>query len=142
MENIEQKAWDRRYPIVGSEKGQVLGDLVKKFNKKNILEVGTNIGYSAITMAINLPDHGHITTIEIDENNAEEARENIKRAGFTDKIKVLVGPAKKILPILKKNYDMLFLDAEKEEYLDYLKLSEDKLEENSLVVADNVKMFF
>ncbi|MGD8744105.1 MAG: class I SAM-dependent methyltransferase [Candidatus Woesebacteria bacterium] len=127
--------------IVGPEKGRLLADQVRKKKARRIMEVGTYVGYSAILMADNAGDDAEIVSIEVDLGNAGVARENIKKAGYQNNIEVLVGAAKEVIPTLKGNFDFMFIDAIKEDYLDYLKLAEDKLEKGAVVVADNVKMF-
>jgi len=132
---------NRRYlPIIGPVKGKYLVDTVRRFSVKNVLEVGTLIGYSAILIALNLPQEGRVVTIEMDPESARLAEENIKKAGFADKIEVHVGNALTVIPRINDNFDMVFLDAAKDEYLEYLKLSENKLERGGVVFADNVKM--
>lgn len=128
-------------PIIGPVEGKYLVDTVKRFNVKNVLEVGTLIGYSAILIALNLPQEGKVVTIEINPQSARLAKENIRKAGFADKIEVHVGNALTVIPRINDSFDMVFLDADKDEYLEYLKLSENKLERGGVVFADNVKMF-
>ena len=90
-----------------------------------------------------LPDDntGKVITIEIDKENVKIARKNIKDAALANKVNVLGGSALEIVPKLQENFDMVFLDATKEEYLKYLKLVEKNLKKNAVVVADNVGIF-
>lgn len=143
LKEIEAATDEGFLPIIGPVKGKALIQTVEKEKPERILEVGTLFGYSAIMMASALPYEKapEIVTIEIDKDNARVARQNIKQAGFEDKIKVKVGDAKKVIPKLKGKFDMLFLDAIKEDYLTYLKKAESKLSEDAVVVADNVKVF-
>lgn len=99
------------------------------------------IGYSAILMAKHLPPHGKVITIEIDEAIAEIAEANIESVGFSDRIRVLVGDAKQVIPKLDEKLDLVFIDAKKEEYLYYLKLAEKNLQRSGIVVADNAGIF-
>ena len=128
-------------PIIGPKKGKLLVDLIKKYQPMRVLEVGTLVGYSSILMAQNLPRGGRIISIEIDSDMAKIARENIERVGFDHLVDVKLGDATKLIPTVKDKVDFLFLDAAKEEYMQYLKLAESKLNKNAVVVADNVKMF-
>ncbi|HLI46197.1 MAG TPA: class I SAM-dependent methyltransferase [Geobacterales bacterium] len=139
IEKIEEEAEREGLPIVGRRKGKVLIDLIRRYKPKNILEIGTLIGYSAILMASNMKK-GKLYTIELNELRAKKARENIERAMLNNKIEVLVGDAKQVIPKLNISFDMLFIDAEKSEYFTYLKLAEEKLKKGAIVVADNVKM--
>src|SRR3989344_770573 len=110
-------------------------------NPQRILEIGTLVGYSAILMAKHLSKGAVITTIEIDKQMAGAARKNIKEAGFEEKIELIVGDARREIKKLKGEFDVLFLDAAKEQYLGYLKLAEPFLRKGAIVVADNVKIF-
>ncbi len=127
--------------MIGRDKGQVLIKAIHDSKPKRILEVGTLIGYSAILMAKELPIDACITTIEIHADEAKIARENIEKAQVRPKIEVVVGDALEVIPKLTGKFDMVFIDAAKEEYLDYLKLVEKKLCKKSIVVADNAGIF-
>jgi predicted O-methyltransferase YrrM len=102
-------------------------------------------GYSAILIAAAAADilqaKVEIVTIEIDRSVADIARKNIAAAGLSDKINVIVGDALEVIPRLDWKFDLLFLDAAKDEYLTYLKLAEDKaLKKGAVIVADNVEV--
>jgi predicted O-methyltransferase YrrM len=103
------------------------------------LEIGTFIGYSAILMGKELDSDAQLVTIEIDPNAAKIARENIKRAEIPPKVKVLVGDALELIPRLEGEFDLVFIDADKQKYLNYIRLIEDKLHKGSVVIADNVE---
>ncbi len=141
LKEIEVLAETHYYPIVGSKKGQVLVDTIRKNKPKYVLEIGTNIGYSAILMGRELESKDIIITIEVSPRNAEKAKENIESASLKPAVEVLVGNALQILPKLECKFDLVFIDARKEQYLDYLKLIEDKIHESSVIVADNAGMF-
>lgn len=138
LRRIENEVWRRWYPIIGPRKGRILADLVRQNRPKRILEVGTLIGYSAITMGKELGGDAEIVTIEIDEWEAERAQENIMEAEINPRVKVIVGDALDVIPGLEGEFDMVFIDAAKNEYLDYLRLVEDKIHEGSVIIADNV----
>jgi len=141
LRDIEISSQSRFLPIIGPVKGKYLAETVGKYNVKKILEVGTLVGYSAILMAKNLPEDGKIHTIEINPRTAELAKGNIRKAGFEDKIVQYVGDALDVIPMINEEFDMVFLDAAKDEYMNYLKLAEPKLKKGGVVFADNVKMF-
>lgn len=129
------------YPIIiGPQKGRLITELVKTIKPKMILEIGTNVGYSAITIAKAFP-HTKIITIEIDPKNAAIARSNIKKAGLEKEIDVTLGDANNLIPALSGKFDLMFIDAVKEEYLHYLKLAEANLAMGAVVISDNVKIF-
>ena len=140
LRSIERNAWRGYFPIIGLEKGKILADVISKVNPKRILEIGTLIGYSAIVMAKELGADAEIITIEIDEDEAEQARENISEAEVKPSIKILVGDALEIIPTLNGIFDVVFIDAEKNEYLEYLKLVEPKTSIGSVIVADNTNI--
>jgi predicted O-methyltransferase YrrM len=140
LREIEEVSKRTFLPIIGPVKGKHLVDTVRRFNVKNVLEVGTLIGYSAILIASNLPQEGRVVTVEMKAKSAKLAEENILKAGLADKIEVHIGNALTVIPRMNGRFDMVFLDATKDEYLEYLKLSEHKLERGGVVFADNVKM--
>jgi predicted O-methyltransferase YrrM len=137
LEKIETMSEKRFLPIVGPIRGQVLLKQIHDIRPKRILEVGTLVGYSTILMAKELDSSAHITTIEIDGEQADIARENIGKAQVHPKVDVIVGDAIKVLPELAGKFDMVFIDAAKDEYLKYLRLIEEKLHKGSVIVADN-----
>jgi len=141
LRKIEKMAENEFLPIIGPAKGRALVEVVQKTKPKRILEVGTLIGYSTILMAKELKSNAHITTVEIHPEEAKIARENIKEAGVLPKIDVIIGDALDVLPKLTGKFDLVFIDAAKEEYLQYLKLVERKLNKGSVVVADNAGIF-
>lgn len=141
LKRIEELAKKQFLPIIGPHKAEVFREILRKYKPKTALEIGTLVGYSAIVIASELPKNGNMVCLEINEDLAKIAKENIKKAGFDKKIEVLVGDAKKLIPKLKQKFDLVFIDALKEEYLDYLELVEKNLKRRSVVVADNVKVF-
>ncbi|MEM3596715.1 MAG: class I SAM-dependent methyltransferase [Candidatus Bathyarchaeia archaeon] len=140
LSEIESKIKQGEFlPIVGPVRGRILVETIRKFKPKRVLEIGTFVGYSTILMGKELGSDALLITIEIDSHAAEIARNNIKRAEIPPKVKVLVGDALKIIPKLMGKFDLVFIDAEKQQYLDYLRLVEGKLHKGSVVIADNVE---
>jgi predicted O-methyltransferase YrrM len=139
LAKIEQRGKAHGWPIIGPERGKFLDEAVKRHRPKRVLEVGALVGYSAIRIARLLGPGGRIICVEIDPNRAEVAVHNAERAGLDKVIEVTVGDAKKIIPTLAGEFDLVFLDADKTEYLRYLKLVEPRLRRGGVVVADNVK---
>lgn len=138
LEEIERSAHGRYLPIIGPSRGRVLIEAVRRYRPGRILEVGTLVGYSTILMGRELGEGSEIVTLEYDRDEAEEARANIARAELAARVEVLVGDALEIIPTLEGSFDMVFLDAAKHQYIDYLRLVEDKLRSGGVVVADNV----
>ena len=126
-------------PIVGREKGALLGRLVKREKPKHVLEIGTLVGYSSIMMAKNMK--GKITSIETIKKNHEAAKLNIERAGLSNRIRLLHGDALKIIPELEGPFGLVFIDGKKSDYLKYLSAAEPIMSKNAWVVADNAKRF-
>jgi len=141
LKEIEEASRGQFLPIIGPKKGKLLVELIKKHKPKRVLEVGTLVGYSSILIAQNMPKGGKIVSIEISPKMAKVARENLREASLDHIVEVKAGNALDIIPRLKGNFDFLFLDAAKEEYFDYLREAESKLEKEAIIVADNVKMF-
>lgn len=139
MKSIESVAPSQGLPIIGPERGKILDQVVKEHGPSKILEVGTLVGYSAIRLARHLKRGQRITCVELSADMARTARSNFERAGLADRIEVIVGDARDVLPKLKESFDMVFLDAVKTDYLLYLKSVEGLLRKGSVIVADNVK---
>lgn len=138
---IERMAHRRYLPIIGSERGSILVELIRRIKPKRILEVGTFIGYSTILMGKELESDTEIVTIEIDEDEAELAKHNIRKAGIGPRVTVLVGDALELSAELDGEFDLVFLDAAKGEYLSYLKNVESNLCKGSVILADNAGMY-
>jgi predicted O-methyltransferase YrrM len=140
LKEIEARTKKKFLPIVGPHRGKILIEIIRENKPKNILEVGTLIGYSTILMAKELESDSHITAIEIHKEEAETARKNIKKANVRPTIDVITGDAKQIIPKLSGRLDLVFLDADKNENMQYLRLFESKLHKGSIIIADNVRM--
>ena len=113
--------------------------LVESSQAKRGIEVGTATGYGAINMGWGFErTGGHLTTIDIDSKMVAAARENIEKMGLTKSVTVVQGDALKVLPQLEGEFDFLFIDAVKRDYLKYFRAVEPKLKPGSVIVADNV----
>jgi predicted O-methyltransferase YrrM len=141
MREIEEMGKKSFIPSIGPVKGKILAEVVRKLKPRKILEVGSLYGYSAILITKNSPANAEITTVEKNPEHARVTEQNVERAKLEDQIKVIKGDAMEILSKLPGPFDLFFLDAEKTQYLDYLKAVEDKLHQGSVVVADNVGVF-
>jgi predicted O-methyltransferase YrrM len=141
LREIEEMGKKSFIPSIGPVKGKILAEVVRKLRPRKILEVGSLYGYSAILIAKNSPAKAEITTVEKNPEHARKTEQNIERAELESQIKVIQGDAMEILSTLPGPFDLVFLDAEKSQYLDYLKAVEDKLHQGSVVVADNVGVF-
>ena len=141
MREIEEMGKRSFIPSIGPVKGRIIAEVVAKLKPRKILEVGALYGYSAILIAKNSPANAEITTVEKNPEHARMTEQNIERAQLEDQIKIIQGDAREVLPKLPGPFDLVFLDAEKTQYLDYLKAVEEKLHQGSVVVADNVGVF-
>ena len=141
MREIEEMGKKSFIPSIGPVKGKILAEVVQKLKPRKILEVGALYGYSAILIAKNSPAKAEITTVEKNPEHVRMTEQNVERARLEDQIKVIQGDAMEILSKLPGPFDLVFLDAEKTQYLDYLKAVEDKMHQGSVVVANNVGVF-
>ena len=153
LRELEQIAIREHLPSVGPIKAKIISAIIQKYKPTTILEIGTLHGYSAILMAADLlpvnDDNNNkidekLVTIEIDKNLTNIAKKNIDNAGLSNKIEVICGNALDVIPTLAGyKFDLIFLDAVKNEYLQYLRLIEakDLLKEGAIVVADNVIIY-
>ena len=121
------------FATINRETGQLLNALIKAKNPKNVLEVGTSIGYSAVWIASALKKGSKLTCIDHWPERAHIAKQFFKRSKLPITLKE--GDALKIIPTLKTKFDVLFIDATKKDYLKYLKAA--KLNKNAVVIADN-----
>lgn len=135
---LEEYAHKNEVPIIQKEVSSFLEVICRIQKPVKVLEVGCAIGYSAILMMSNLPEGSHITTVERDEKIALIAKENIKKAGFEDRIDVLVADAEVLLEAMDDRYDMIFMDAAKAHYIHFLPHCVRMLKVGGLLVSDNI----
>jgi caffeoyl-CoA O-methyltransferase len=126
---------------VSPNQGRLLRLLVEIAGARRILEIGTLGGYSAIHLARGLPEDGELISLELDEHHADVARNNVERAGLSDIVEVRVGDAHRLLTDLieigEGPFDLVFIDADKEGYPDYLEASLRLVRPGSLILGDN-----
>lgn len=135
---IYEQARERGIPVIRRETRELLKLLMLMQHPANILEIGTAVGYSALYMSKYASCHSYITTIELDTDRAEEARNNIKRLGMDSVITVLQGDAAEVLPTLSGSFDFAFVDAAKGQYLNYYEEVMRLLAPGGLILSDNV----
>lgn len=124
--------------MVGRIEGRFLGVLVRLRDARRILELGTFTGYSSICMALELPADGHLITCDVNEETTEIARRYAAEAGVIDRIDYRLGPAVETIAELDGPFDLVFIDADKDGYVDYYEAALPKLADNGLIIADNV----
>jgi caffeoyl-CoA O-methyltransferase len=124
---------------VPEDDGRILRLFVESLGAKNVVEIGTSVGYSGVWLGLGLQTTGgKLTTFEIDEGRATQARESFKRAGLDGIITIVMGDAHETVTKLKDPIDLLFLDADKEGYLDYLNKLVPLVRPGGLIVAHNI----
>jgi caffeoyl-CoA O-methyltransferase len=123
---------------ISAAEGKFLHVLAKAAKAERILEIGTLGGYSTIWLARALPPHGRVISIEVDAHHADVARQNIARANLAHQIEVRVGAALDVLPTLQGRFDFIFIDADKETYVEYFEWAVRLARPGALIVADNV----
>lgn len=124
--------------LVGKMEASFLGFLIRAINAKRVLEIGTFTGYSALSMAENLPEDGELITLDINEETTELAKSFWEKSPHGKKITGKLGPATEIIPGLPGPFDFVFIDADKENYLNYLNICLKKLTPTGMIVIDNV----
>lgn len=116
LERIKKKALEDHIPILMDDTLQKIEEILEQENPKRILEIGTAVGYSASQFAKTTKPDCIIDTIELDEQRAKEAQENIEKIGVQNRINIIVGNAVEVLPTLNNEYDIVFIDANKGKY--------------------------
>ena len=124
-------------PTVGRVKGRIIRRLLDRHRPTRAIELGSLLGYSAILIAGSMPPRGRLTCIEANPFLAWLVKANVEEADLARRVKVIAGDALRTIPLLPGRFDFAFIDAEKEDYLDYLRQLEPKLVPGAIVVADN-----
>lgn len=124
--------------LSGKVQGQFLQILSHMLRPRRVLEIGTFTGYAAICLAAGLQDDGKLYTIDINEELEPMVKEHLLAAGLQEKIFPLIGQAKDIIPTLDEIFDLVFIDADKQNYSLYYDLVIDKVRSGGIILADNV----
>lgn len=124
--------------LSGPMQGSLLAMLVRMVQPQRILEIGTFTGYSAFWMATALPEGGKLITLDNNEELAEMVKRYIHRANLEEVIEPLLGDATKLIPTLTETFDLVFIDADKANYLRYYDMVFDKVRPGGFIIADNV----
>jgi len=138
LKEMEKYARENFVPIINWSAAEFLEQMITIHKPENVLELGTAIGYSAIRVARVLKENAHLDTIELCEASVKMATRNITKADLQNKITVHYGNAHKILPTIKKEYEFIFLDADKKDYIELFKLSISKLKKGGVIFVDNL----
>lgn len=137
LEKVKIKALENHVPIVMDDSLEKIREILEKNNPKRILEIGTAVGYSASMFAKYAPN-AIIDTIELNEERAKEAKENIKNIGVSERINIHIGNAVDILPTFFEKYDIIFIDANKGKYPIFLQEAIRLSHSGSIIIADNI----
>lgn len=138
---LERQSWLRTShgrQICGPTLGALLRHIVLMLQPQRILEIGTFSGYSTIWMAGALPEGGRIDTLEINDEMEPLIREGFARACVTDRVRLVIGDALDILPLIDETYDLVYIDGNKREYVAYYQSVIDLVRPGGWILADNV----
>lgn len=124
--------------LIGEMEASFLGFMVRAVGATRILEIGTFTGYSALSMARELPDNGELITLDINPESVAMAKEYWAKASWGHKIKSVLGQALETIPKMDGEFDLVFIDADKENYKNYLDLVLPRLSDKGMVIVDNV----
>jgi predicted O-methyltransferase YrrM len=141
LAELNHETWVRTvHPqmIAGPLQGRLLEMISHMIRPSRALEIGTFTAYSTICLARGLAEDGHLYTIEKDDEITGFAGDYIRKSGLAEKITLLTGDARELLPGMEGQFDLVYLDAEKDEYLDYYELVLPKLSKGGFILADNV----
>ena len=124
--------------LSGKLQGQFLNLIARMINPKNILEIGTFTGFSALSMAYGMSENSHLYTIEVNPEQEEIIRKYIEKSGFSKQITLIIGEAKNEIPKFENHFfELIFLDADKVNYPLYYELLIPKLKKGGVLIADN-----
>jgi|TARA_R110000782_G_scaffold236819_1_gene322916 caffeoyl-CoA O-methyltransferase len=141
LQELNHETWEKILTprmLSGHLQGRVLSMLSHMIQPTNILEIGTYTGYSALCLAEGLKENGSIDTIDINEELESFAKKYFDKAGLSNIIEQHIGNALDIIPTLNKKYDIVFIDADKSNYINYYNLVLDMVNPGGYIIADNV----
>ncbi|MCF6307043.1 MAG: O-methyltransferase [Flavobacteriaceae bacterium] len=141
LQQLDRETWQKILAprmLSGHFQGRILSMISKLINPKNILEIGTYTGYSALCLAEGMQKEGELHTIDINEELYDLQRKYFDKSGFGNQIIQHIGKASEVIPTLQKTFDLVFIDADKQNYPNYLELILPKLKKGSVILSDNV----
>jgi len=141
LEKFRLECEERQLPIIHKEVGQFIKLVINQLNSKNIIEVGTNVGYSSIFMSHVMNNEGKVVTLERSEKFYNEALENIKKFNLGKNIEVFYGDAVEVLDNINemnRNFDMAFIDAAKSYYTTFFDKCAKMMKSGGIIISDNV----
>tara|TARA_B100000787_G_scaffold135251_1_gene104014 strand:+ start:186 stop:824 length:639 start_codon:yes stop_codon:yes gene_type:complete len=141
LQNLTKETWQKVLNprmISGAYQGRVLSMISKLIKPKNVLEIGTFTGYSALSIAEGLADEGVIYTIDKNEELEELQQKYFNKSAYNKQIKTYSGKALDIIPTIDKKFDLVFIDADKSNYVNYFHLIINKMNSGGIILSDNV----
>jgi caffeoyl-CoA O-methyltransferase len=138
LAEMEEYADEHRIPIADREVARFIEITTRSLGARRVLEVGMAIGYTVIHIARAMEEGGEVVTLELSDEMIARSDEYLRRAGLRERVSIKRGRALDLLPTLTGTFDMLFLDAVKEEYARYLELALPRLRVGGVVIADNL----
>jgi len=141
LQELNKETWQKvLYPrmLSGAFQGRVLSMISKLIQPKNILEIGTYTGYSALCLAEGLQKSGTLFTIDKNEELEDFSKRYFEKSAYKKRIKQLVGNALEIIPTIDEKFDLVFIDADKSNYNNYFHLIIDKMNAGGVILSDNV----
>ena len=141
LQELSKETWQKILNprmLSGAFQGRVLSMIAKLIQPKNVLEIGTYTGYSALCIAEGLAEKGTIDTIDKNEELEDLQSKYFQKSGFRNQIKQHVGNALEIIPTIDKKFDLVFIDADKSNYSNYFHLIIDKMNTGGIILSDNV----
>ena len=141
LKELSRETWQKVLNprmLSGAFQGRVLSMISKIIQPKNILEIGTYTGYSALCLAEGISSKGSIVTIDKNEELESLQNKYFDKSGYRKQIAQLVGDATKIIPKINKKFDLVFIDADKSNYVNYFHLIINKMNSGGIILSDNV----
>lgn len=141
LQQLNKETWQKVLNprmLSGAYQGRVLSMISKLINPKNILEIGTYTGYSALCLAEGLQKEGELITLDKNEELEMFCKKYFDASAYQSQIKHIIGNAIDIIPTLNKKFDLVFIDADKSNYCNYFNLIIDKMNPGGVILSDNV----
>jgi predicted O-methyltransferase YrrM len=141
LKELSRETWQKVLNprmLSGAFQGRLLSMISKLVNPKNILEIGTYTGYSALCLAEGLQEKGNLITIDKNEELETLQNKYFEKSGYRNQIQQFVGDATKIIPNIDKKFDLVFVDADKSNYINYFHLIIEKMNAGGIILSDNV----
>lgn len=141
LQELNRETWSKVLMprmLSGHVQGRFLSMLSRMVRPRRILEIGTYTGYSALCLAEGLAAGGVLETIDINDELTPMVRRYVERAGFEDRIRLHCGDALEVIPQIEGMFDLVFIDADKRNYLNYYRLVRERMQPGGWILADNV----